>query len=96
MALPPYVRRPGPDGVVAYYAAIAEACDLPVVVQNAPPPFAAGIESIFMLRLLAEVPSILYVKEERPPPGHHISVLLKATGSRLHGVFGVDPPASIS
>ncbi|MFL6111194.1 MAG: dihydrodipicolinate synthase family protein, partial [Catenulispora sp.] len=39
MALPPYVRRPGADGIFAYYDAIARAARLPVVIQNAPPPF---------------------------------------------------------
>lgn len=88
MALPPYIRRAGPDGVARYYGAIAEASDLPIVLQNAPPPFAFGIGIDVMLRLLAEVPSILYVKEERPPAGHHISVLVEATKGRLLGIFG--------
>lgn len=88
IALPPYVRRPGPEGTISYYRAIAAATNLPIVLQNAPPPFAAGIGIELMLRLLAEVPSVLYVKEERPPAGHHISALLAAAGSRLLGVFG--------
>lgn len=88
MALPPYVRRPGADGVVAYYRALGDSAALPIIVQNAPPPFAAGIPTDLMLRLLAAVPSIHYVKEERPPAGHHMSALISAAGDRLAGVFG--------
>jgi 4-hydroxy-tetrahydrodipicolinate synthase len=88
MALPPYVRRPGPEGVIAYYRTIAEACSLPLIVQNAPPPFANGIGVELMLRLLQEVPAIRYVKEERPPAPHHITALLEAAPGRLDGIFG--------
>jgi 4-hydroxy-tetrahydrodipicolinate synthase len=88
MALSPYVRKPGPAGIIDHYRAIADATDLPIVVQNAGPPFAVGMPTDLLLRLIAEVPSILYVKEERAPTGHHISTLLAALGDRLLGVFG--------
>jgi 4-hydroxy-tetrahydrodipicolinate synthase len=88
MALPPYVRRPGPAGVIGFYAAIAAAADLPIVVQNAPPPFGLGISLGTLTTLLDEVPAVCYVKEERPPAGHFISELVAATGDRLLGVFG--------
>lgn len=88
MALPPYVRKQGADGIVAYYAAIAEAGGLPIVVQNAPPPFAAGIGLDLLLRLVEEVSLIEYIKEERPPASHHISALVEAKPSRPLGIFG--------
>ena len=43
MALPPDIREQAADGIVTYYAAIAEAGSSRSSVQNAPPPFAAGI-----------------------------------------------------
>jgi 4-hydroxy-tetrahydrodipicolinate synthase len=88
MALPPYVRRPGPDGVFAYYEAIAEAARLPVVIQNAPPPFGMNLPSALVNRLVDEIDCIAYVKEERLPPGHHMSDVLAGASSRLRGVFG--------
>jgi dihydrodipicolinate synthase/N-acetylneuraminate lyase len=88
MALPPYIRRPGPDGVVAFYRALGEATPLPIVLQNAPPPFAAGIGLDLMRRILDAAPNVLYIKEERPPAGHHMSTLMAAVGDRLLGVFG--------
>jgi dihydrodipicolinate synthase/N-acetylneuraminate lyase len=88
MALPPYVRRPGPDGVFAYYKAIAEAARLPVVIQNAPPPFGMNLPSALINRLVDEIHGIAYVKEERLPPGHHMSEVLADASSELLGVFG--------
>jgi dihydrodipicolinate synthase/N-acetylneuraminate lyase len=88
MALPPYVRRPGPDGVFAYYKAIAEAARLPMVIQNAPPPFGMNLSSALVNRLVDEIDCIAYVKEERLPPGHYMSDVLAGASSRLRGVFG--------
>jgi dihydrodipicolinate synthase/N-acetylneuraminate lyase len=88
MALPPYVRRPGPDGVFAYYNAIAQAARLPTVIQNAPPPFGMNLPSALVNRLVDEIDCIAYVKEERLPPGHHMSDVLAGASSRLLGVFG--------
>jgi dihydrodipicolinate synthase/N-acetylneuraminate lyase len=88
MALPPYVRRPGPDGVFAYYKAIAESARLPIVIQNAPPPFGMNLPSALINRLVDEIHGIAYVKEERLPPGHHMSEVLANASSELLGVFG--------
>ena len=88
IALPPYVRRPGPDGVFAYYEAIAEAARLPIVIQNAPPPFGMNLPSALVNRLVDEIDCIAYVKEERLPPGHHMSEVLAGASRRLLGVFG--------
>lgn len=88
MALPPYMRRPALDGVFAYYQAIAAATTLPVVIQNAPPPFGVNLPTAFLHRLIAEIPGIAYIKEERLPPGHHISDVLAGQLPGLRGVFG--------
>ena len=88
MALPPYVRRPRPDGLVAYYEAIARAAELPVVIQNAPPPFGMNLPSALVNTLVDEIDAVSYVKEERLPPGHHMSDVLAGASDRLLGVFG--------
>lgn len=87
MALPPYVRRPAFDGVYAYYAAIADAASLPVVIQNAPPPFGSSLNTAHLCRLLTEIDAVQYIKEERQPPGHFISDLLAANPPGLRGIF---------
>lgn len=88
MALPPYVRRPSLDGVVGYYAAIAAAAELPVVIQNAPPPLGLNLPRGVIGRLVTEIELVQYVKEERLPPGHHMSELLASPPAGLCGVFG--------
>jgi dihydrodipicolinate synthase/N-acetylneuraminate lyase len=88
MALPPYVRRPGPAGVIDYFKAVGEAAELPVILQNAPPPFALGMGVDTLLDILRQVPGVQYLKEERPPAGHYISIAAEAAGDRLLGIFG--------
>lgn len=88
MALPPYVRRPGVDDVFAYYATIADEARMPVIVQNAPPPFGVSLPTPVVLRLVSEIDQVMYIKEERPPAPHHISDVLAQADARLHGVFG--------
>jgi 4-hydroxy-tetrahydrodipicolinate synthase len=88
MALPPYVRRPGPEGLFAYYEAIAQAAKLPVVIQNAPPPLGMNLPSALVNRLVDGIDVVSYVKEERLPPGHHMSDVLDGASDRLLGVFG--------
>jgi dihydrodipicolinate synthase/N-acetylneuraminate lyase len=42
-----------------------------------------------MIRLLKEVPSIQYLKEESMPPGHVITAVLEGAGDACKGVMGV-------
>lgn len=88
MALPPYVRKPTIDGVMMYYAAIAEAAQLPVIVQNAPPPFGVSLPTPVVLRLVEEIPLVTYIKEERLPPTRNIGDVIAGAPPKLQGVFG--------
>jgi dihydrodipicolinate synthase/N-acetylneuraminate lyase len=88
MALPPYVRKPTIDGVLTYYAAIAEAAQLPVIVQNAPPPFGISLSTSVVLRLVEEIPLVTYIKEERLPPTRNIGEVIAGATPKLQGVFG--------
>ena len=88
MALPPYARKPTIDGVITYYAAIAEAAQLPVIVQNAPPPFGISLPTPVVLRLVEDIPLVTYIKEERLPPTRNIGDVISGAPARLQGVFG--------
>jgi 4-hydroxy-tetrahydrodipicolinate synthase len=88
MAVPPYVRHPDEEGIVAFYVALADTTDLSLVVQNAAPPFGMSLSDALLGRLLEAIAHIHYVKEERPPAGHHISQLLAGAHHTLRGVFG--------
>lgn len=73
---------------VAFYAAVAAATELPIMLQNAPQPMGAGLAAGSVAEIVRAVPAIRFVKEETLPCGQHVSALLAAVGDRLDGVFG--------
>ena len=88
MVMPPYVMRDGPAATIALFRAIADAVDVPLVAQNAPPPLGSGHGIDFVRTLLTEVPQVRYVKEENTPGGQRITKLLDVAPPSLVGVFG--------
>jgi dihydrodipicolinate synthase/N-acetylneuraminate lyase len=88
MIMPPYVVRDGPAATLSLFAAVADAVDLPLIAQNAPPPLGSGHGVDFVRRLLDHVPTVHYVKEENPPGGQRITALLTDPPPTLQGVFG--------
>ncbi|MBA2667455.1 MAG: dihydrodipicolinate synthase family protein [Trueperaceae bacterium] len=88
MVMPPFVMRDGPAATIALFSAIADAIDLPLVAQNAPPPLGSGHGIDFIRQLLTEVPNVRYVKEENMPGGQRITKLLTGAPPSLVGVFG--------
>jgi 4-hydroxy-tetrahydrodipicolinate synthase len=58
----PYYNRPNQDGLYAHFAALAEACDLPIVVYNVPGRTVTDI-SVETLARLAKIPSIVGIKD---------------------------------
>jgi 4-hydroxy-tetrahydrodipicolinate synthase len=72
---------------LAYYLAIAQAADLPVMVQNfAPVGGEGGVISLdAMVRVVRADPRIRYVKEETPPPAGNgkISQIRRALGETV-------------
>jgi 4-hydroxy-tetrahydrodipicolinate synthase len=58
----PYYNKPTQEGYYRHFAAVAEACDLPIVLYNIPGRTASNILPETIARL-AEVPSIVALKE---------------------------------
>ena len=58
----PYYNKPTQEGYFRHFAAVAEACDLPVVLYNIPGRTASNILPETIARL-AEIPSIVAIKE---------------------------------
>src|ERR1700710_483869 len=58
----PYYNNPTQEGYFRHFAAIAEACDLPIVLYNIPGRTGSNITPETIARL-AEIPSIVAVKE---------------------------------
>jgi 4-hydroxy-tetrahydrodipicolinate synthase len=86
---------PIPDaGVEAYFRAIAEATDLPVVLYTNPQ-FQRSDLSLAVIRRLAEVPTIRYLKDASTNTGRLLTIL-DATGGRI-GIFAASAhiPAAV-
>ncbi|HEY7308944.1 MAG TPA: 4-hydroxy-tetrahydrodipicolinate synthase [Gemmataceae bacterium] len=58
----PYYNKPTQEGYHQHFAAVAEACDLPIVLYNIPGRTASNILPETIARL-AEIPSIVAIKE---------------------------------
>jgi 4-hydroxy-tetrahydrodipicolinate synthase len=72
----------------AFFRAVAAACPIPIMLQNAPPPNGAGLAPAAIAAIVAEVPLIRFVKEETLPCGQHVSAILSSCAGKLDAVFG--------
>lgn len=88
MVMPPYVVRDPAPAVAATFERIAAAVDVPLVIQNAPPPLGSAFGTEVVKGLLRRVPAVRYVKEENAPGGQRITQLLTDPPPSLAGVFG--------
>lgn len=88
MAMPPVIRKASGPEIEAYYAALAEAIDLPIVLQNFVAPIGTPMPPELVARIVCRNPSVRYVKEETALGPHQISRLLELCGDRLGGVMG--------
>jgi 4-hydroxy-tetrahydrodipicolinate synthase len=88
IALPPTSRQASQPQIEEYFRALGEGVDLPLFLQDHDPPAGTRISVDVMVRLLREVPSIKYVKEETMPPGPVITAVLEQAGKACLGVMG--------
>src|SRR5262245_38848936 len=59
----PYYNKPTQEGYYRHFAAVAEACDLPIVLYNIPGRTASNITPETIAKLANEIPSVVAVKE---------------------------------
>lgn len=62
LVVTPYYNKPTPSGIVAHFRAIADACDLPIVVYNIPQRVVVNIEPETLAEL-AGIPNVVAVKQ---------------------------------
>jgi dihydrodipicolinate synthase/N-acetylneuraminate lyase len=66
----------------------AKAPGVEIILQNAPAPVGAGLDSSALIRIVKSCPAIRYVKEEALPSGPRITALREAAPEHLRGVIG--------
>lgn len=84
IAMPP--ARTNAEIAMQMFQRLADAYNGPIIVQNAG--VYAPLTAEQIATLLDKVPSIEYVKEERPPGTKHIAEVKKLVGHRLKTIFG--------
>lgn len=67
MVSPPRMAKLNSEAVVQHYCAVAEAVDLPIIVQDFPPVSGFTVEPWLLARIAREVPSARTIKLEDPP-----------------------------
>ncbi|RIK38774.1 MAG: hypothetical protein DCC55_20130 [Chloroflexi bacterium] len=88
MAMPPHVLHPDADGCYAYYKALSENLDIPIMIQNYIGPVGTPMSSALIARMCRELPHVEYIKEETLPEPRRISETIAAAGDACKGVFG--------
>jgi len=88
MVSPPRMPKIHSDGVAKHFVALADAVDLPIVVQDYPPISGYAMEPDLLVRIAREVPSARTIKlEDAPTPFKTARILERAGGLPLQ-IFG--------
>lgn len=87
----PYYNRPSQAGIAAHYRALAEACDLPILIYNVPSRTVASI-SVETLGELSRLPTIVGVKDATGDMGR-VTAQRAACGEEFCQLSGDDGSA---
>jgi 4-hydroxy-tetrahydrodipicolinate synthase len=88
MVSPPRANKINSDAVVRHYAALADAVDIPIVVQDYPPISGFAMEPWLLARIAREVPAARTIKLEDPPTPFKTSRILEQAGDVPVSIFG--------
>ena len=88
MVSPPRMPKLNSDAVVRHYAALADAVDIEIVVQDYPPISGYAMEPALLARIAAEIPRARTIKLEDPPTPFKTSRILERAGGMELRIFG--------
>jgi 4-hydroxy-tetrahydrodipicolinate synthase len=88
MVSPPRMPKLNSESVVLHYKALAEAVDLPIVVQDYPPISGFSMEAGLLARIAREVPAARTIKLEDPPTPFKTRRILAAAGDTKVAILG--------
>ncbi len=77
MISPPRMQKLNSDAVLKHFAAVAEAVDMPIVIQDYPPACGFTMEASLLVRIAREVPSARTIKLEDPPTPLKVARILE-------------------
>lgn len=88
IATPPSIAKLHKQEVVRYFQEIANASQLPLMIQNAPPPTGGSISNTEVEKILETNKYVFSVKQELHPDTHTISKTLELTARLNLPVYG--------
>jgi 2-keto-3-deoxy-L-arabinonate dehydratase len=89
MMMPPYhgaSLQAEQQGIVEHFAAVAEAAQIPIMVQDAPLS-GVNLSASFLARLVQEIPLVSYFKIEMPGAAAKLRALIEEGGDAIVGPF---------
>lgn len=88
IAMPPWSTKLATFALIeSYYRAIADACGVPVFVQNVGAPLGSSLPARSVVDLCERIPLVQYLKEEKDPQGQSLSEVLDLHSPAVRGVF---------
>lgn len=88
MVSPPRMAKLNSDAVVRHYKALADAVDIPIVVQDYPPISGFAMEPWLLARIAKEIPRARTIKLEDPPTPSKTARILEHTQGMDVRIFG--------
>jgi 4-hydroxy-tetrahydrodipicolinate synthase len=88
MVSPPRMAKLNSELVVTHYKCLADAVDLPIVVQDYPPICGFAMEPSLLVKIAREVPAARTIKLEDPPTPFKTGRILSAAGDLRIAVLG--------
>ena len=88
MVSPPRMPKLNSNVVVSHYKALADAVDIPIIVQDYPPITGFAMEPALLARIAREIPSARTIKLEDPPTPFKTARILEAAGDTTVQIFG--------
>lgn len=88
MISPPRLPKLNSDTVARHYAVVADAVDIPIVVQDYPPLSGYAMEPALLARIARDVPSARTIKLEDPPTPVKTARIIEAAGGLELSIFG--------
>ncbi len=88
MISPPRAPKLNSASVRAHYAAIADAVDVALIIQDYPPVSGFAMEPALLASIARDIPSARTIKLEDPPTPRKTALILEAAGDVPIAIFG--------